>query len=898
MKDNERKDHARGITRRTFVNRSVQTAGGVMFLSHAKSLPALDRPSFQGTFTRMARIVFDPETKKTWMSYLKVDLDAEEIETEWGPTRVTHTADAVMVKCGSRGSYSDPMEVSGGLPDDKLDPRIDARAGKACVAWCACDHETRQWRVFAACSIDGRAWTEPVKVAGGVDLALHPSVALDPETGLAWIAYEDWSDGSIRLLSFDGAVSSEPVKISEGGRNFRPRVIVTSKNGKHGGSVAVAWDAYRDGQYDIHLRLLSPDRRLGQEHRVTACPRWDSQVDLIEDLDSNLWVTWVRASTETGDMSAMRNVHVRFFDGKSWRYPFAPEHKYNPDELSRAWTMMGAKPPDEKQRQAKRNQKMDEDRDGRITWFTVNWFPKLAVDRRNRVYVFYREGDVLLPPLYGHLKYRVYEGDRWSRPRRIKLGRGANLLRMFRDFSPAVTHGDTIEAVWDEAFMNLSREVLKIKAAKRKKLRDPDGARVRVLGESYDETMHPGWPAQKTMRPTRTMELNGKRLTLLFGDTHNHSSVSIGVDPPDYHYHFARDCAKLDFFALPENDYLFCGVPGIEAYISFLPRVFSSDEFICFQAHEFVSSAMGHRVMVFEGDHKKLFPIGVFNSQRGIQKNTTGHLYHFLHKFDEAPGSRVMVSAHNMVNLGNDFKEYDPSLEPLYDVGSIHMAAEKTFEEYKSEGKNRKLTALLESLLKLSRVTAARGGCTPGNQWYYSWRQCLEAGLILGAYGSSDNHCVNGIGWIYAGVWAAEKTKKAIFDALFDRRTFAVDNQLRLADIFDTDPGSHLRDMNRPALRMGIRFRLDDHFMGSKCRINNPPMARVSVFSQDKQNPVRRIVFMKDGQEVHIEHGQGEGLVEASWQDDTWTQGRHYYYAKVEFESGSTGYSSPVFANY
>ena len=69
--------------------------------------------NFEGTFTHMARMVFDPESRRTWVSYLKVDLDAHEIETEWGPTRVTTANDAVMVKFKSGAvGYSSPVFVN------------------------------------------------------------------------------------------------------------------------------------------------------------------------------------------------------------------------------------------------------------------------------------------------------------------------------------------------------------------------------------------------------------------------------------------------------------------------------------------------------------------------------------------------------------------------------------------------------------------------------------------------------------------------------------------------------------------------------------------------------------------------------------------------------------------
>jgi hypothetical protein len=866
---------------------------------NAGAEPEGSEPDFQGKFTRMGRIAFDPESGRRWVSFLRIDMNAYEVDTEWGPTRVTYSQDAVMVKFRNSRKYSAPVDVSGGSTDAKLDPRIAARAGRVCATWAAYNGDSKQWRIFAAYSKDGSSWNKPVVVAGSAaDPALHPSVAMDPETGVAWIAYEDWGDGSIRLVKFDGASSSQPVRISEGGRNFRPKVIVTAGNGKHRGAVATAWDAYRDRQYHIYLRLRYPDGDLSPEHRATECARWDSQVDMIEDLDSNLWIAWVRASTELGEMSGMRDVHAKFFDGDTWFYPSVPEQKYNPGEIRTSWKILGMEPPDDGLRQSIINSGNDNG-DGRITWFKVNWYPRLAVDKSNRVYLFYRQGHPLAPPLYCRINYRVYEQDRWSRQQAVRLGRGINLIRMLQDFSVTITDGDAIEGVWDQCYINMGKEVLSIQETKKKSLPRAGVDRFRVRGEAYGETMRPGYSEHKELNPPRTTTIDGKPMRLLFGDTHAHSFVSVGVDPPDYYYHIARDIAKFDYFALPENDYFFCGTPGSEAYIAFLAREFNSDEFMVFHAHEFVSSAMGHRVMVFEGEGSGLFPIGVFNSQRGNRVNTTGHLYHYLHRFDVSPTSRVMVSSHNMTNLGNDFREYDPSLEPLYDVGSVHIEGEKTFAEYKSEGRHRKETRPLEILFRLSMVgTGGKRARIAEKKWYYSWRESLDAGLILGAYGSSDNHSSNGIGFIFSGVWVAEKNKKAVFDALFARRTFAVDNQLRLADIFNTDPASSSRNLKQSPLRMDIRFRVDDHFMGSICDIDGPPTARVSVFTQEADNPVKKIIFVKDGEEVHETGASEENVFEAAWRDDKLTPGEHYYYVRVEFKNGNIGYSSPVFVNY
>jgi len=901
MKENSLKGDGRGITRRVFINRSISTAATALILSQAKAWPAWAEGAyaFEGTFGRMAKLAFDPEARRTWQSCLKVDLDAEEINTKWGPTRVTHASDSIMVKSRGESRYTKPYDVSAGMPDAKLDPRIDARGGKACVAWCACHPETRQWRIFAAYSNNGKNWSKPAVIAGGDRPALHPSVALDPDTGHAWIAYEDWSDGSIQLIEFDGITKSAPIKISESGKNFRPKVIITRKNGKHKGAVAVAWDAYRDYQYDIYLRMVRRGGASGPERRATRNPQWDSSVDMIEDLDGNIWLTWIRASNELSEMNAMRNVYTKFFDGKNWFYPSRPDFLYDPKEFATARRLSDRGSEDdavvaeEIAKRAKRRKA-----DGRITWFTVNWFPRLQVDSKNRVYLFYRQADPLLPPLYSHPAYQVYEGNRWSKQRYIGLNRGLNIFHAMWDFS-TIVKDNAIEGVWNEGYLNMGKVFWTVRSTRKRFVPDPKISKFRVRGEAGDEPRTRGWPRRKTISPEHTIEVDGKRLTLLFGDTHTHSWTSDGADPADYYYHFARDYAKLDYFALSDHDFLICATPGVEAYISFLPKIFSEEDFICFQAYEFTSGAKGHRVVVFEGDDKPTFPLGVFNSQRRGQVNTVGQLYSFMHKFGVSPESRVLVTAHNMFQVGNDFSEYDESVEPLYDVTSLHITAEKTIEEYEAEGKAFGKNRTVTTLMNLSMLsTGGKKMRVPARKWFYSWRQCLDAAMPLGAYGTSDTHTSNGIGWVVSGLWVEQKNRKAIFDAMFKRHSIGLDNRMRSIDVWVTYPSKEKLPRDFPVVRMDIRFWLDNHFMGAKCKIDSPPSARAYAFSNDSKDPIKEIVIVKDGKEVFTAKGTGGQTVETEWRDDKWNSGRHYYYARVELASGNLGFSSPVFVNY
>jgi hypothetical protein len=133
---------------------------------------------------------------------------------------------------------------------------------------------------------------------------------------------------------------------------------------------------------------------------------------------------------------------------------------------------------------------------------------------------------------------------------------------------------------------------------------------------------------------------------------------------------------------------------------------------------------------------------------------------------------------------------------------------------------------------------------------------------------------------------------------MFERKSIAIDNQARNFEVFNTFPFLGRRVKDRAVRRMDIRFWLDDAFIGNRPRLDSPPTARALVRTQDPNDKVRRIVFVKNGREVFEAQGFNVGPAEAEWKDNDWSASKSYYYIRVEFESGDMGYSSPVFANY
>jgi len=846
----------KGTSRRVFINRSLTAAGGAMFLSHAHAWPAWASQAAEGTFERMGRICYDPETGRRLVSFVNVDVTTKEVSTKWGPTNVSEAVDTLLVKTKDMGPYSRPVDVSAGRPHAKLDPRIDARNGKACITWCAMDYKDRKWRVYAAYSPDGHNWSRPVALAGGSRPALHPEVAMDPTTGHAWIVFEDWKDGSIRLMKFDGKSKSKPMKISQGGRNFRPRIIVTGKSGKHKGAPAVSWDSYRDGQYDAYLSVLSSGRP-GPELRASKSPLWDCDTDLCEDGDGNIWVAWYRASNELNEFTKHRVIHARLYDGEGWSWPIQPE---------------GLPPRD----------------NGRLTGYGQCIHPLLRVDKHNRVHLFYRDHSEFM---WGFVRHMVYEGDRWTEPKKIQEYRPTDALNFMWEYSVIVTDKDIVEGVYDSLYVKRMGFAGKLHHLLPTLVPEKSGKRFRTRSETYPEKTGKGWPVLDKPAPA-TATIGGKKHVLLYGDTHSHSWTSDGVDPADWFYNFARDFARLDYYALSDHDFTISNTPGLEAYIAFLPRMFDSPEMVCYQAYEFSSQKTGHRVVVFEGEYyKRTFPL-TYPPQN--KSNTNQYLYPFLHKFAVRPDSRVLVTAHNMYELGNNFIGHDQALEPLYDVTSNHVPAEKPFSAYfdPDEVKSGGIWVAVGSILEKFRTKKQE------DNWHMCWRDCLDAGLPLGAYGTSDTHSANGIGYVTSAVWAEKKDRKAIFDAMFKRQSLGLDSAVRSRDMAELARPTPFENTAPPMVRANVRFYVDGHFMGESVRIDGPPACRASVQNQNPEDPVRALVFVKDGKEVHTERATKGDTIEFQWDDKDFDKGRHYYYVRAEFQNGGLAFSSPVFVNW
>ena len=83
------------------------------------------------------------------------------------------------------------------------------------------------------------------------------------------MAWQSWNDGQADILLAPVDDPSASVRVSEGPSNEWSPAIAIDK----GGRVHVAYDTYRAGNYDIHLRTRGADGTLGSARAVASSPR-------------------------------------------------------------------------------------------------------------------------------------------------------------------------------------------------------------------------------------------------------------------------------------------------------------------------------------------------------------------------------------------------------------------------------------------------------------------------------------------------------------------------------------------------------------------------------------------------------------------------------------------------
>ena len=353
------------------------------------------------------------------------------------------------------------------------------------------------------------------------------------------------------------------------------------------------------------------------------------------------------------------------------------------------------------------------------------------------------------------------------------------------------------------------------------------------------------------------LDAESSALDVYFGDVHAHTMLSDGLKTPMEFFRHARDVALIDFAAVADHNHAeasrlegpFVARMTDEAYAKTQKACEAMNEpgrFVTIQGFEqnSIQGHPGHRNVYFRDVCPGLF--------RG---RTLDDLYAYL------KGHRALVVPHHHLIWGGRPHLGNPEYERIIEMYSMHCSSE-------------------------FRGTPINDGATTPSKREsgVSAREILDRGHRVGFIAASDNH--NGAPGLsarpsrftnipfqggLAAVFAAELTREAVFDAMYERRCYAT-----------------------TGARVYLDFRLDGRMMGSELKVKRGAaveykivvsgtdrIAKIELIQADREG----VVWTYDGNRVVRLRG------ELVFDKSTWT------YVRVTQSDRQTAWSSPIWVD-
>jgi hypothetical protein len=383
-----------------------------------------------------------------------------------------------------------------------------------------------------------------------------------------------------------------------------------------------------------------------------------------------------------------------------------------------------------------------------------------------------------------------------------------------------------------------------------------------------------------------SIELDGKKYNIYWGDLHGHSGLSPDAffSTPDQYYRYGRDVAKLDFAALTDHDapWGLASVPKRWKISVDATRRYQDDgRYITFIAYEWTSGSglvclmhtlkrrdrwafekdpmhFGHRNVYYPGDVAPDHVCSVDSSEC----NTPEKLWKHLERF-----GAISIPHHPLGGpvFPFDWNHFNDKYEPVVEIYSWHGNSECdgcSYEIY-----------------------------NPYKNGKHSVRVPLEAGRHFGFIGSSDNHdglagnlthpprLIKFLQMFYRGkptpgpgiaaVYAERLSRDAIFEALKAHRVYAVTGARIILDV---------RANNTT-------------FMGGRIKSSGKPVA-VSIYSRGVA-PLKLIEVIKNGKTVSDFKSSGK-IFSRVYTDTKRERKEDYIYIRVTQTDGQMAWSSPI----
>ena len=785
---------------------------------------------------------------------------ADERWVAWQEYDDASEADCVKVRRWSDGSWQ-AVEVLIDRADVFHTALARPRRRRVGAIW-SMQHEGR-WNLYGR-AWDGGTWSPLRRLTRHPGADVFHRVATD-SAGRLWLVWQRTVNGTSQIFakSFDGRRWSQERQISEGaaaaGNSWWPAIAAGP-----GGSVAIAWDGYAAGRYDVYVRRMTAGR-WGGVLTAAGSPRFEAHPTVAIDGQRRVWVAWDESGADWGkdtgfaiqrpatQLHEWRRVGVACLEGDAWLATAG-----DLDDVQAA----GA-----------------------------NWeLPQIEIDGAGTPVLFVRHLVKRQPdtPLEAPIDLALweihvtrYEGSRWTPPVYVPRSSGRNEMLP----ATSVATDGTVWAAWATDVRDTRSYLPHQHLVQMATLGGGSGPAARPVlvprvGQSPAEPTGPvepaaeeassGSPEREHVARIRAYRITtgGRTFAIYRGDLHRHTDVSVdgGNDGSLLDaYRYARDAAAMDFLGVSDHT---DGVDDLYAWwrTQKIADVFQDPgSFVAFYGYErSVEFPNGHRNVFFARRGARVTPISAGESMgwEGAES-----LYAYLRRRDgfAIPHTTGRTS-------GTDWRDNDRHVEPLVE---IYQGMRDSYEEPSAPRPYRVGAAAVEDAghpaAPVPRASSAEASSSFRRAGFVS--AALAKGHRLGFIASSDHISAH---ISYACLIAETLTPEGLLEAVRARRAYAATDNIVL----------------------DVRFRGSDgeHLMGAEFETSTPVTVAVRVLGT---GPIRHVDVIRDNTVVHsVRPDADEAAFSFADVEPAAAGAERCWYVRVVQEDGAMAWGSPAWARF
>ncbi len=696
----------------------------------------------------------------------------------------------------------------------------------------------------------------------------HPLPDINPRVG---------SDGDGRIAvvwqGFRNRASNIYLRMIGGNESsghrehWSPTVAVTDRTSNEwdpavaidsSGTAWVAYDGYKNGNYDVYLKGVRQDLAVGSEIAIAETARFEARATVAVDPQDRVWVAYeaggpgwgkdtgykIRERQPGTELGGFRESRIRCYVGGRVQAPTEP--------LQAAL------------RQGR----------GEPKW---SFHPHVYIDGNGNVWVAAKrqilvggEGEK------GELSYfeywlTRYDGDRWTPVRPLPRSWG----RVGTRPSAAATPGglwwswptDNRRAIWAQRPIVGEVYAARFDTAPSGEvtLVPPPPEHVAAPRGHIDEAGDIA--AIRAYRP----RIAGRLVGIVRGDLHRHTELSWddgGVRDgslPDL-YRYALDAADLDFGVSTDHqgggyDYWWW-YSRKAADMYHVPGRFTP----LYGYERSLSQPNGHRNVLFSDRSGWVVPffyqegVELFELPRHPQGDVSGiaaidvvrddtkHLYDEVRRM-----GGITIPHTSATEQGTDWRDNDPELEPVVE---IFQGARTSYESARGP---------LDAQIGVDDEHIRSAGYFPVGFVTEAWKK----GHRLGVVASSDHHSTH---FSYAMVYTGDTSREGILEAIRKRHTYAATDNI-LLDV-----------------------RIGQHVMGDEFSARSPLPIQVRARGTA---PIAKVHILRGGRIVYTGEPRQQNVSFAYTDSDLEEHpGTQDYYVRIEQADGHVAWSSPIWVHY